>query len=324
VRNYLQVHSKLDAFTGAAWNNQWGWGKLYYGTNSDPTTQVLSPNGGEVTVIGAYQNLTWNATDVDGVASVDLRLSRDGGFTYTTIATGLPNTGSYAWTVTGPVTNTALLSVVAHDTGNNLGTDISDQVWAIIDQPVGTLLSLFAAEPVADGIQIKWGFSDPAQFRNVTLQRGASEVGPFADIVAEIHQDADFTIALDRDVVSGQTYYYRLAANSATGAALTFGPLAGTAGRPIAEFALGRVAPNPMHDRARVDFSVPRASDVRLSVIDVQGREVTTLASGHFAPGRYQAVWTGSTGRGQAPAGLYFIRLRTPDRDLTSRIVLSR
>ncbi|MFI5372765.1 MAG: S8 family serine peptidase, partial [Candidatus Eisenbacteria bacterium] len=203
VRNWLQVHSLQDLNTGATWNNRWGWGKLYYGTDSDPVTQVVSPNGGEVTVIASVQPLTWNATDPDGVASVDLKLSRDGGYNYTTIATGIPNTGSYNWNVTGPTTNNAILSVVAHDTGGHLGTDISDQVWAIIDQPVATLLSLFVAEPVQDGIQLRWGFSNPAQFRTVQLQRARSEAGPFADVTAEIRRDAEFTVALDRDVVSG-------------------------------------------------------------------------------------------------------------------------
>ncbi|MFI5370630.1 MAG: T9SS type A sorting domain-containing protein, partial [Candidatus Eisenbacteria bacterium] len=168
------------------------------------------------------------------------------------------------------------------------------------------------------------GFSNPAQFRTVQLQRARSEAGPFADVTAEIRRDAEFTVALDRDVVSGQTYYYRLAATATNGASMTFGPLSGTAGQTITEFALGRVAPNPTHDNARVDFSVPRASDVHLSVIDVQGREMATLASGHFTPGRYQAVWTGRTEHGQAPAGLYFIRLRAPGHNLTTRLVLSR
>ena len=40
------------------------------------------------------------------------------------------------------------------------------------------------------------------------------------------------------------------------------------------------------------------------------GREVALLAAGPCGPGRFQVAWSGDTGHGSAPAGLYFVRLQ--------------
>jgi hypothetical protein len=70
--------------------------------------------------------------------------------------------------------------------------------------------------------------------------------------------------------------------------------------------------------------AVPLPARIRLSVMDVQGREVVVLLDGESRPGRFQATWNGRTEHGNAPSGLYFIRLRTPGKDLVRRLALSR
>jgi hypothetical protein len=62
-----------------------------------PSVTVLSPNGGESFQQGSTQNITWNASDDVGVTAIDLDYSTDGGASWTVIAAGLGNTGSYAW-----------------------------------------------------------------------------------------------------------------------------------------------------------------------------------------------------------------------------------
>jgi flagellar hook capping protein FlgD len=62
---------------------------------------------------------------------VDVELSRDNGGSWTTLATDVPNTGSLAWTVSGPPTTTARLRVTARDAEGNQGTDASNAPWTI-------------------------------------------------------------------------------------------------------------------------------------------------------------------------------------------------
>src|SRR5262249_54147374 len=64
-----------------------------------PTVALTSPIGGESWGVSSVHAITWTATDDVGVTTVDLALSTNAGATYpTAIATGLANTGTFAWT----------------------------------------------------------------------------------------------------------------------------------------------------------------------------------------------------------------------------------
>jgi len=94
--------------------------------------------------------------------------------------------------------------------------------------------------------------------------------------------------------------------------------------RPLV-FALMPVTPNPGHGNGVVRYAVARTADIRLSILDLQGREVSVLASGSHEPGLYQARWAGDTpSGGQATAGVYFVRYQTPGKTFVQRLVLTR
>src|SRR5262249_23967497 len=97
-----------------------------------PTVTITSPVGGESWGAGTLHNIMWNAVDNIAVASVDLALSTDGGASFpTAIATGLSNTGTFAWTLPVVLTNTARVRVLAHDGTGNIGSDSSHANFAI-------------------------------------------------------------------------------------------------------------------------------------------------------------------------------------------------
>jgi len=96
-----------------------------------------------------------------------------------------------------------------------------------------------------------------------------------------------------------------------------------TAPPPTAPVAFAVSAhPNPTTGSSAIEMALPRASDVKLSVLDLQGRELRRLASGTFAAGRYTFTWDGRTAGARAPAGLYFVRCETPSRVLVQRLVV--
>jgi List-Bact-rpt repeat protein/flagellar hook capping protein FlgD len=90
------------------------------------------------------------------------------------------------------------------------------------------------------------------------------------------------------------------------------------------EFSLASPWPNPARGPVQLEYALPTAAPVRLSVIDLQGREVLVLADGAQAPGRYHVTWNGRTSSGAAPAGMYFVRYRTPGKDFVRRVALAR
>jgi hypothetical protein len=87
-----------------------------------------------------------------------------------------------------------------------------------------------------------------------------------------------------------------------------------------AEFALAPLAPNPARGPVRTEFALPTESHVRLSVIDLQGREVAVLADGTYPAGRHEAEWATNAGR-PIPAGVYFVRMVAGGRAWMRRLV---
>jgi len=85
---------------------------------------------------------------------------------------------------------------------------------------------------------------------------------------------------------------------------------------PIA-FALRPATPNPFRGSIALAFDLPEASDVRLTVHDVTGRQVVELANGALEPGRHERNWEGRDRSGRAlEAGVYFVRVEA--RSLSS------
>ena len=70
--------------------------------------------------------------------------------------------------------------------------------------------------------------------------------------------------------------------------------------------------PNPFNPSTRVHFLLEAPTTGRLSVLDVAGRHVASLAEGPFAAGERIVEWTGRDDAGrQVAGGVYFVELRT-------------
>jgi FtsP/CotA-like multicopper oxidase with cupredoxin domain len=98
---------------------------------------------------------------------------------------------------------------------------------------------------------------------------------------------------------------------------------ASTAGPSRVE--LAGVHPNPALGSARIVFTLERTQDVELTVYDVAGRDVATLAQGLYAAGEHTATWDGRdrTGR-QVESGVYLYRLKTGERTQVQKLMLVR
>jgi hypothetical protein len=93
---------------------------------------VTSPVGGESWAGGSVHDITWTATDNAAVTAVDLALSTDGGASFpTAIATGIANSGTFAWTLPGLVSTQARVRVRARDAAGNVGSDSSHTNFSI-------------------------------------------------------------------------------------------------------------------------------------------------------------------------------------------------
>ena len=97
------------------------------------------------------------------------------------------------------------------------------------------------------------------------------------------------------------------------------------AGPQPATLMLAEAHPNPMRASSTIAFSLTRTGAVSLSVLDVQGRHVRTLAQGSLPAGEHRVEWNGLDGDGRpASAGVYLVRLEAEGHTLSSKIVRVR
>jgi len=72
-----------------------------------------------------------------------------------------------------------------------------------------------------------------------------------------------------------------------------------------------------------VRYQLPQSTEIRIAVYDVTGQRVTTLVSGEQSTGEQELRWDGTDDVGRKlGAGLYFIRIVTPDATKTAKVVL--
>ncbi|MCL4550536.1 MAG: T9SS type A sorting domain-containing protein [Bacteroidetes bacterium] len=78
--------------------------------------------------------------------------------------------------------------------------------------------------------------------------------------------------------------------------------------------------PNPFNPTTIISFSVPHKSQIKLSVFDVLGREVSILANGIYETGKYEISFNASN----LPSGIYFYSLANGSSSITRKMILMK
>lgn len=325
---------------------------------SGPTVAVTAPNGGESYLAGSAQTVTWSASDPAGVDSVSVLLSTDGGATYaTTLAHGLANSGSLAWTAPATPFSTCRIEVIAYDGLGNARSDASDADFAVVaPQPVHDLGVIALVAPL-DGALVAAGtpFTPRVSFVNagdaaetaVTVRYQVRDplgalVADDAQTIAAITPSETLVVVFsDVTLVGAPADVYAVTARAelAGDASAANDSLAGTLvietpaaiGDGIAHLAaptrlsLPLTGPQPFRDRVDVVVGTPRAGSLAVEVFDVRGHVVAQLPSRRVGAGYTTLVWNGRDARGHdAPGGVYFVTARLGGATATARIVKTR
>ena len=183
------------------------------------------------------------------------------------------------------------------------------------DGLTASLLAQFDVRAVEDGLELRWQFAASVRFDRVAVERSGDARGAWSEVVGPRRTEGDMTVALDRSVEPGRTYFYRLAAES-EGRRLWFGPFAG-ATDPSPRLTFSSPRPNPSSGVTHFEFALASETRVRLGVYDLQGRELDVIANGIYPRGRHAITWS-APGR----AGLFFVRLLTPESSLVRSVVI--
>jgi len=89
------------------------------------------------------------------------------------------------------------------------------------------------------------------------------------------------------------------------------------------KFALHQNYPNPFNPITTIHYELPRQSDVRLTIYNIMGQEVSELVSGKQAAGEHEVIWGGTNDLGtHVSAGIYLYQLRTENFVQTKKMLL--
>jgi hypothetical protein len=155
--------------------------------NIKPEVTVLEANGGEIWYIDEVEEIVWEATDGNGVDSVSIYYSTNGGGDYTLIASGETNDGMYPWTVPKVPTEQALIKILAYDPSLNVGEDVSDAMFsfAVNTPPAVSVIAPNGGETwvVGDTLEITWRATDAQGVDSVSIYystNGGDDYRPIA------------------------------------------------------------------------------------------------------------------------------------------------
>ncbi len=130
-----------------------------------PTAYLKTQNGGQVLTPGANVGIEWLADDDEAVTGIDLQMSANGGVSFPyVLASNLPHTGTWNWTVPNLQAGQVRLRVVARDAQGRTGHDDSDANFTI----AGTF---------GQAAAIPYGAGKPGQFGVATLAATPPVVG---------------------------------------------------------------------------------------------------------------------------------------------------
>jgi hypothetical protein len=176
-----------------------------------------------------------------------------------------------------------------------------------------SMLRRVEAAPSARGVVLTWavGQSEDADGFNVyreTIDGSLAFVGNEAELETS-GDEARFRFVDATAPEANCACRYWLGVRSCSAAEGMVGPI--SVGGSTAPARIALVAgPNPARQSSRFQFAVARAGEVRLDVLDLQGRVIASPFVGYAEPGLKTVDWalTGTDGR-RAVQGVYFARL---------------
>jgi len=142
-----------------------------------------------------------------------------------------------------------------------------------------------------------------------SIENGWQRIGQLVEGAGNSASHRNYVFA-DTDVEVGQTYHYRLITIDVNGNRMPVGETEAVVepvNTTVETFSLRQNYPNPFNPTTQITYDLAKATDVRLMVFDLLGREVATLVKAPQAAGRY-VVDFDATG---LPSGMYFYRLET-------------
>jgi len=200
----------------------------------------------------------------------------------------------------------------------------SESVRSFKLEELGVHLHTFSAEPDHGLIRLIWTYASDSNFFGFYLDR-TDEHGNTDRLTSEPLIGSDRIEYMDRAVISGESYRYRLMEADLFGNIFEIGSTRVTVPFPETD-RLWQNSPNPFRDRTKIRFVLSQPGRVDLKLYNAAGQHIKTLIHGEQTTrGERVLYWDGrNKNRERVRAGVYYYRLKSGSIDQTRRMVLIR
>lgn len=81
-----------------------------------------------------------------------------------------------------------------------------------------------------------------------------------------------------------------------------------------------QIFPNPVMENAHIEFSITSKAFIKITIYDLNGKEIATLTNKLFQRGKHQLFWDASA----FPNGIYFCKFEFEEQVLTKKIIIAK
>ncbi|MDP8231155.1 MAG: T9SS type A sorting domain-containing protein [Candidatus Zophobacter franzmannii] len=91
---------------------------------------------------------------------------------------------------------------------------------------------------------------------------------------------------------------------------------------PVYTYSLSNY-PNPFNPDTSISYSVKKDEKVKIQIYNIRGQRIKTIVNEKHEPGNYVIVWNGKDDNNKSiSSGVYFMRMSTPSKKLTNKIMM--
>lgn len=178
-------------------------------------------------------------------------------------------------------------------------------------------LTSFAANTVNGSVVLNWSTATETNNKGFEIERSSDNVTfstvAFVNGYGTVTETKNYTYT---DNVSAGTYSYRLKQVDFDGT-FEYSQTVEVDLTP-SEFNLSQNFPNPFNPETKINYSVPTRSYVTITLYNISGSEVRTLASGYMEAGTHSVVLNAS----ELPSGVYFYKMTSGNFTAVKKLTL--
>jgi len=182
--------------------------------------------------------------------------------------------------------------------------------YTTTDAPLPVELTSFTANTTGTTVNLTWKTASELNNRGFAVERRAENGSytqiAFVDGAVNSLEEKVYNFA-DANLQAG-TYFYRLRQTDLDGSYTVSNEISVEVTVPQ-EFSLSQNYPNPFNPTTVIKFSTPENSNVKLSVFNMLGEEITTLVNGYKEAGSYEVKFDASN----LNSGIYLYKIEAGD-----------